>query len=113
MNDTMLKEGGTGERPSLLSRAKRGLAVSLCAVLCVAVACMTLALLLQALALLAVAVLAAALLLPHPLKWYAREGADAVKLFLRELFEGVLSKDTLREAPLREDVPREEGNAKP
>ena len=81
------------EKPGFLHRARRGLAVALCAVLAVAVACMAVAVLLQAVAVLLVAALAAALLLPHPLKWYAREGAEAVKLFVHELFGNYMKKE--------------------
>ena len=81
------------ERPGFLHKAKRGLAVALCAVLAVAVACMALAVLLQAFAVFLVAALAAALLLPHPLKWYAREGAEAVRLFVQELFGQYIKKE--------------------
>ncbi|MBR6625317.1 MAG: hypothetical protein IKL01_03820 [Mailhella sp.] len=85
---------GTGaEKPGFLHRARRGLAVALCAVLAVAVACMAVAVLLQAVAVLLVAALAAALLLPHPLKWYAKEGAEAVKLFVHELFGNYMKKE--------------------
>ena len=81
------------EKPGFLHRARRGLAVALCAVLAVAVACMAVAVLLQAVAVLLVAALAAALLLPHPLKWYAKEGAEAVKLFVHELFGNYMKKE--------------------
>ena len=81
------------EEPGLLHRAKRSLALALCAVLAVAVACMAVAVLLQAVAVLLVAALAATLLLPHPLKWYAREGAEAVKLFVHELFGQYIKKE--------------------
>ena len=81
------------EEPGFLHRAKRSLAVALCAVLAVAVACMAVAVLLQAVAVLLVAALAATLLLPHPLKWYAREGAEAVKLFVHELFGQYIKKE--------------------
>ena len=81
------------EKPGFLHRARRGLAVALCAVLAVAVACMAVAVLLQAVAVLLVAALAAALLLPHPLKWYAREGAEAVRLFVHELFGHYMKKE--------------------
>ncbi|MBQ4077458.1 MAG: hypothetical protein IJD65_07305 [Mailhella sp.] len=81
------------EKPGFLHRARRGLAVALCAVLAAAVACMALAVLLQAVAVLLVAALAAALLLPHPLKWYAKEGAEAVKLFVQELFGNYMKKE--------------------
>jgi Flp pilus assembly protein TadB len=81
------------EEPGLLHRAKRSLAVALCVVLAVAVACMAVAVLLQAVAVLLVAALAATLLLPHPLKWYAREGAEAVKLFVHELFGQYIKKE--------------------
>lgn len=84
---------GQEERPGLLHRVKRGFAVALCAVLAVAVACMALAVLLQAAAVLLVAALAAALFLPHPPKWYAREGAEAVRLFVQELFGQYIKKD--------------------
>ncbi|MBQ4616350.1 MAG: hypothetical protein IJB29_06555 [Mailhella sp.] len=77
----------------LLHRAGRCLSVVLCTALVLAVAAMALAVLVQALAVLVVAVLAAALFLPHPLKWYAKEGAEAVKLFLRELFGEYLKKE--------------------
>lgn len=66
-------------------KARRSLSALLCAALTVAVVCMAAAVLVQALAVLIIAVLAATLLLPHPLKWYAQEGADAVKLFVSEL----------------------------
>ena len=85
--------GAEAEKPGFLHRARRGLAVALCAVLAVAVACMAVAVLLQAVAVLLVAALAAALLLPHPLKWYAREGAEAVKLFVHELFGNYMKKE--------------------
>ena len=81
------------EKPGFLYRARRGLAVALCAVLAVTVACMAVAVLLQAVAVLLVAALAAALLLPHPLKWYAKEGAEAVKLFVHELFGNYMKKE--------------------
>jgi hypothetical protein len=81
------------EKPGFLHRARRGLAVALCAVLAVTVACMAVAVLLQAVAVLLVAALAAALLLPHPLKWYAKEGAEAVKLFVHELFGNYMKKE--------------------
>ena len=81
------------EKTGFLHRARRGLAVALCAVLAVAVACMAVAVLLQAVAVLLVAALAAALLLPHPLKWYAKEGAEAVKLFVHELFGNYMKKE--------------------
>ena len=81
------------EKPGFLHRARRGLAVALCAVLAVAVACMAVAVLLQAVAVLLVAALAAALLLPHPLKWYAKEGAEAVRLFVHELFGNYMKKE--------------------
>jgi len=84
---------GKEERPCLLHRVKRGFAVALCAVLAAAVACMALAMLLQAAAVLLVAALAAALFLPHPPKWYAREGAEAVRLFVQELFGQYIKKD--------------------
>ena len=88
------------EKPRFLHRARRGFAVTLCAVLAAAVACMAAAVLLQALAVLLVAALAAALLLPHPLKWYAKEGAYAVKLFIHELFGDVLRReDRKRDLP--------------
>ena len=80
-------------KPGFLHRARRGLAVALCAVLAVAVACMAVAVLLQAVAVLLVAALAASLLLPHPLKWYAKEGAEAVKLFVHELFGNYMEKE--------------------
>ena len=85
--------GTEADKPGFLHRARRGLAVALCAVLAVAVACMAVAVLLQAVAVLLVAALAAALLLPHPLKWYAKEGADAVRLFVRELFGSYMKKE--------------------
>ena len=85
--------GAEAEKPGFLHRARRGLAVALCAVLAVTVACMAVAVLLQAVAVLLVAALAAALLLPHPLKWYAREGAEAVKLFVHELFGNYMKKE--------------------
>ena len=86
-------EGAGAEKPGFLHRARRGLAVGLCAVLAVAVACMAVAVLLQAVAVLLVAALAAALLLPHPFKWYAKEGAEAVKLFVHELFGNYMKKE--------------------
>ena len=85
--------GAEAEKPGFLHRARRGLAVALCAVLAVTVACMAVAVLLQAVAVLLVAALAAALLLPHPLKWYAKEGAEAVKLFVHELFGNYMKKE--------------------
>ena len=85
--------GAEAEKPGFLHRARRGLALALCAVLAVAVACMAVAVLLQAVAVLLVAALAAALLLPHPLKWYAKEGAEAVKLFVHELFGNYMKKE--------------------
>ncbi len=69
-----------------IQKARRGLSAALCVALTAAVVCMAAAVLVQALAVLVIAVLAASLLLPHPLKWYAQEGADAVKLFIREIF---------------------------
>ena len=80
------------EKPGLLHKAKRSLAVAVCLLLAVAVAIMAVAVLLQALAVLIVAALAAALLLPHPLKWYAREGAEAVRVFAYDLFGSYLKK---------------------
>lgn len=71
--------------PEYLRKAGRFLSVGVCAALVFSIACLAAAVLLQALAVLIVAALAAALFLPHPLKWYAKEGADALKLFLNEL----------------------------
>jgi len=73
-----------------LRKVGRGLSVTLCAALVAAITCMAVAVLIQALAVLIIAVLAAALLLPHPLKWYAKEGADAVRLFVHELFGSMM-----------------------
>lgn len=88
------------EKPGLLHRARRGLAVTICSVLAAAVVCMAAAVLLQAVAVLLVAALAAVLLLPHPLKWYAKEGAEAVRIFIHELFGDVLSRgDRKRDLP--------------
>lgn len=67
-------------------KAGQGSGYALCAALVFILVCMAVAVLLQALAVLVVAVLAAALLLPHPLRWYAEQGADAVKVFIEELF---------------------------
>lgn len=69
----------------ILHRVKRWFSLGLCAALATAVICMAVAVLVQALAVLVVALLAAALFLPHPLKWYAKEGAEAVRLFVDEL----------------------------
>ena len=74
------------EKGGLLHKAKRSFAAALCLLLAVAVAVMAVAVLLQALAVLIVAALAAALLLPHSPKWYAREGAEAVRLFVQDVF---------------------------
>ena len=71
---------------TLLQKCKRWLSIGLCAALAAAVACMAVAVLVQALAVLIIALLAAALLLPHPPKWYAKEGAEAVRLFVHEVF---------------------------
>ena len=70
----------------LLHRMRRWLSLGLCAALIAAVVCMAVAVLVQALAVLTIALLAASLLLPHPLKWYAKEGADALRLFVSEVF---------------------------
>lgn len=78
-------------------KARRSLSALLCAALTVAVVCMAAAVLVQALAVLIIAVLAAALLLPHPLKWYAQEGADAVKLFVSELLGPVYRRDEVQD----------------
>lgn len=69
-----------------LPRMRRWLSAGLCAALTVAVVCMAAAVLIQALAVLVIALLAASILLPHPLKWYAKEGAEAVRLFISEVF---------------------------
>ncbi|MBQ9105447.1 MAG: hypothetical protein IJY48_04875 [Mailhella sp.] len=74
-------------------KARRSLSALLCAALTVAVVCMAAAVFVQALAVLIIAVLAATLLLPHPLKWYAQEGADAVKLFVSELLGPAYRRD--------------------
>lgn len=79
---------------TLLQKCKRWLSVGLCAALVAAVACMALAVLVQALAVLIIALLAAALLLPHPLKWYAKEGAEALRLFVSELLAPQQSEDS-------------------
>ncbi|WP_446424583.1 hypothetical protein [Mailhella sp.] len=68
-----------------LPRMRRWLSAGFCAALTAAVVCMAAAVLIQALAVLVIALLAASLLLPHPLKWYAKEGAEAVRLFVSEL----------------------------
>ncbi len=57
----------------------------LCAVLAAALFCMALAVLVQALAVLALAALSAVVLLPHPLKWYAGQGGEAVGVFFDSL----------------------------
>ena len=80
------------EKGGLLHKAKRSFAAALCLLLAVAVAVMAVAVLLQALAVLIVVALAAALLLPHPLKWYAKEGAEAVRMFVQDLFGSYLKK---------------------
>ena len=74
------------EKGGLLNRAKRSFAAALCLLLAVAVAVMAVAVLLQALAVLLVAALAVALLLPHSPKWYAKEGAEAVRMFVQDVF---------------------------
>jgi len=98
-----------------LQKARRSLSALLCAALTVAVVCMAAAVLVQALAVLIIAVLAAALLLPHPLKWYAQEGADAVKLFVSELLGPAYRRDEAQDdkkepdgkssMPIAEQVP--------
>ena len=74
------------EKGGLLNKAKRSVVVALCLLLAVAVAVMAVAVLLQALAVLLVAALAVALLLPHSPKWYAKEGAEAVRMFVQDVF---------------------------
>lgn len=81
--------------PGLLHKLRRGVSALLCAALILAVLCMAAAVLVQALAVLVIALIAAALFLPHPLKWYAKEGAEAVRLFVDELFGAYLKKDEL------------------
>ena len=92
-SEAQAQSGEATEKGGLLNKARRSLAVTLCLLLAVAVAVMAVAVLLQALAVLIDAALAAALLLPHPLKWYAREGAEAVRLFVYDLFGNYLKKD--------------------
>ena len=92
-SETQVQSGEGMEKGGLLHKAKRSFAAALCLLLAVAVAVMAVAVLLQALAVLIVAALAAALLLPHPLKWYAKEGAEAVRLFVYDLFGNYLKKD--------------------
>ena len=92
-SEAQASSGEGTEKGGLLHKAKRSVAVVLCLLLAVAVAVMAVAVLLQALAVLIVAALAAALLLPHPLKWYAKEGAEAVRLFVYDLFGNYLKKD--------------------
>lgn len=70
----------------LLQESKRWFATGMCAALVVAIACMAVAVLIQALAVLIIALLAASVLLPHPLKWYAKEGAESLRFFVLELF---------------------------
>ena len=91
-SETQAHSGEGMEKGGLLNKAKRSFAAALCLLLAVAVAVMAVAVLLQALAVLIVAALAAALLLPHPLKWYAKEGAEAVRLFVQDLFGSYLKK---------------------
>ena len=86
--------------PGLFHKLRRGVSALLCAALILAVLCMAAAVLVQALAVLVIALIAAALFLPHPLKWYAKEGAEAVRLFIHELFGDVLSRgDRKRDLP--------------
>jgi Flp pilus assembly protein TadB len=92
-SDAQAHSGEGTEKGGLLNKARRSFAVALCLLLAVAVAVMAVAVLLQALAVLIVAALAVALLLPHPLKWYAKEGAEAVRLFVYDLFGNYLKKD--------------------
>ena len=92
-SEAQAHSGEGAEKGGLLHKAKRSFAAALCLLLAVAVAVMAVAVLLQALAVLIVAALAAALLLPHPLKWYAKEGAEAVRMFVQDVFGRYLKKD--------------------
>lgn len=88
----------------LFRKAGRGAGLALCAVLLFILTCMAVAVLLQALAVLLVAVVAAVLLLPHPLRWYAEQGADAVKAFFERL--GLRWADVPADGPAaRPDAP--------
>ena len=68
-------------------RAGRMLAAGLCGALCLALLFLALAVLVQALAVLVIALLSAVLFLPHPLKWYARQGGEAAGVFFDAVME--------------------------
>ena len=85
-SEAQAQSGEGAEKDGLLNKAKRSFAVVLCLLLAVAVAVMAVAVLLQALAVLIVAALAVALLLQHSPKWYAKEGAEAVRMFVQDVF---------------------------
>ena len=85
-SEAQIQSGEGTEKGGFLHNAKRSFAAALCLLLAVAVAVMAVAVLLQALAVLIVAALAAALLLPHSPKWYAKEGAEAVRMFVQDVF---------------------------
>ena len=96
-------------------RAGRMLAAALCGALCLALLFMALAVLVQALAVLVIALLSAVLFLPHPLKWYARQGGEAAGVFfdaLAESFGAGRKKEESGEKTASEETFRpEEGSA--
>ncbi len=71
---------------------------------------MALAVLVQALAVLVIALLSAVLFLPHPLKWYARQGGEAAGVFFDAVMESFgagrrkeASDKAVSEEPVRQE----------
>lgn len=86
--------------------AGRRLGAAVCAILALALLCMAVAVLVQALAVLILSALAAALLLlPHPLKWYAERGGEALGVF----FDSLLASFGPRKEQEKMEPEREEG----
>lgn len=71
---------------------------------------MALAVFVQALAVLVIALLSAVLFLPHPLKWYARQGGEAAGVFFDAVMESFgagrrkeASDKAVSEEPVRQE----------